>query len=376
MYLFKYYRPDFFFDKAIRYNELYFSAPAQLNDPNDLHIDYRFDNSFSLWSSLLRKSCHHSHNDLSNILDLDNENLLRVLNKTFRGKRIKSDLKLLEAIFAEHTDEIRMALHDSLLPIESINPNIYGDTPDPKQLLISICEFSIISRLYTKMIPAVFSVSFSSKALDSMMWAHYAAGFSGCVIIYEAQQISLGNSSCLGIKLKKNLFSSHSIAFPVKPIKYSNQTKEISILDPKTNNTDLFCIKNRFWNYESEYRIFVTEKNVGIGGERYVQDKVSRNTGHIYHHNTNIIRGVIFGPRMNEQKKDEIRMTIKSNVNTEDIKPCYFFDTELSPSGKIKISSGKQIIYTPDIKLNIINIKKDRLSNITDGIGITKSCNS
>lgn len=53
MYLFKYYRPDFFFDKAIRYNELYFSSTEQLNDPNDLKTSYFFEDRVDLWQRLL-----------------------------------------------------------------------------------------------------------------------------------------------------------------------------------------------------------------------------------------------------------------------------------------------------------------------------------
>lgn len=89
MYLFKYYRPDFFFEKAIRYNELYFSAPAQLNDPNDLNIDYRFDNKLKLWDILLRSPCDKSYKNLSHILDLSNLKIHKGLNRIFRGKKNK-----------------------------------------------------------------------------------------------------------------------------------------------------------------------------------------------------------------------------------------------------------------------------------------------
>lgn len=340
MYLFKYYRPDFFFDKAIRYNELYFSARAQLNDPNDLNIDYRFDNNLKLWDLLLRSPCEYSYKDLTHILDFSDLKIHKVLNKIFKGKKIKGDLASLDALFDTHTNEIFDILHECLLPLKEINTVIYKNEPAPKQFLAKQCEIGIKERLYKKIIPAVFSVSFSRKALEPMMWAHYAAGFSGCVMIYSAQELT-STINNIRIQLKDNLFSDYPVSFPVKPITYSNQSKEISILDPTSNILELILTKNKFWKYESEYRMFVPEGNIGIGGERNIKDSVNRNAGHVFHHETNVMRGIIFGPRMSKLKKEEIWQVIKSNVMNTNAELFYFFDAELTQSGKINISSGQ-----------------------------------
>ncbi|PJG62232.1 hypothetical protein CV016_13455 [Yersinia kristensenii] len=340
MYLFKYYRPDFFFDKAIRYNELYFSARAQLNDPNDLNIDYRFDNNLKLWDFLLRSPCEYSYKDLTHILDFSDLKIHKVLNKIFKGKRIKGDLASLDALFYTHTNEIFDILHECLLPLKEINTVIYKNEPAPKQFLAKQCEIGIKERLYKKIIPAVFSVSFSRKALEPMMWAHYAAGFSGCVMIYSAQELT-STINNIRIQLKDNLFSDYPVSFPVKPITYSNQSKEISILDPTSNIFELILTKNKFWKYESEYRMFVPEGNIGIGGERNIKDSVNRNAGHVFHHETSVMRGIIFGPRMSKLKKEEIWQVIKSNVMNTNAELFYFFDAELTQSGKINISSGQ-----------------------------------
>ncbi|MGU0015324.1 hypothetical protein ACVXG9_00625 [Escherichia coli] len=49
--------------------------------------------------------------------------------------------------------------------------------------------------------------------------------------------------------------------------------------------------------------MFIPEANAGIGSERHVQRRVNRNIGHIFHHDANVVKGIIFGPRMCEMKK-------------------------------------------------------------------------
>lgn len=371
MYLFKYYRPDFFFDKAIRYNELYFSARAQLNDPNDLNITYRFDNNLKLWDILLRSSCEYSYKDLSSLLDLSDLKIHKGLNKIFKGKRIKGDLESLDALFDTHVNEILGILYECLLPLKQIDKLIYQNQPDPKQFLAKQCEIGIKERLYKKITPAVFSVSFSSKALERMMWAHYAAGFSGCVVIYSAQEFSL-SSNTIWMQLKDNLFSSDLFSFPVKPITYSNQSKEVSILDPTSNFFEMVLTKNKFWKYESEYRMFVPEGNIGIGGERNIKDTVNRNAGHVFHHEASAMQGIIFGPRMSQLKKEEIWQVIKSNVMNSNANSFYFFDAELSQSGKINIVNGQVAHKSQGYDLYKTRLTQRELLHTLNTFGIAK----
>jgi hypothetical protein len=49
MYFYKYYRPNVYFEKAIRYNELYFCENNELNDPHDLKANYYFEDSVDRW---------------------------------------------------------------------------------------------------------------------------------------------------------------------------------------------------------------------------------------------------------------------------------------------------------------------------------------
>lgn len=372
MFLFKYYRPDFFFDKAIRYNEFYFSARAQLNDPNDLSVEYRFDNKLNLWDLLLHSKCDKSYSDLNDLLDLNDMNIHRGLNSVFRGARIKNGLESLDVLFDSHADEIREIIKKGLLPIANIKPAIYGNNPDPEQFLVTLCENSIKERLYRKIVPGVYSVSFSSKALDRMMWAHYAAGFSGCVVIYEAKEVVREDSTYVSMQLIDNILSSQSFNFPVKPVIYSNQAKEVSLLGPNTNITKLFLTKNRFWKYESEYRMFIPEANAGIGNERHFQGRVNRNVGLIFHHDTNAIKGVIFGPRMSDFDKEKTWQYIKSNMENSSSQICYFFYADLSSSGKVTISKGQQAKKMQGFELFRTGLSGTKLTTVLKEMGITK----
>lgn len=191
-------------------------------------------------------------------------------------------------------------------------------------------------------------------------------------MIYETKQFTFNSSQHHGIEVKDNLFSPRRFKFQVKPIKYSNQTKVVSLLDPTANATDLFLTKNKFWRYESEYRMFVPEANVGIENERNAKERMNRNVGHIFHHDASAIRGVIFGPRMNNIEKDEIWQIMKSNMEYTDSKLCYFFDAELSPSGKIKISKGQQAKKIQDHELFKTDMSQAKLKEVLKEIGITK----
>ncbi|EJW0419118.1 DUF2971 domain-containing protein, partial [Escherichia coli] len=169
----------------------------------------------------------------------------------------------------------------------------------------------------------------------------------------------------------ENLFSSDKFNFPVKPIKYSNQAKEVSLLDPSANVAELFLTKNRFWRYEAEYRMFIPEANAGIGSERHVQRRVNRNIGHIFHHDANVVKGIIFGPRMCEMKKESIWNCIKSNMENSNSTICYFFDSELSASGKITISKGQRAEKMKNFTLFRNKLSQTEMAKVLKEIGIT-----
>lgn len=110
MFLFKYYRPDFFFDKAIRYNELYFSSTEQLNDPNDLKTSYFFEDNIPFWQALLESESSSGIKQLNVLLDLKDQNLAKELCILFLGTSIDGTIEGLEFIFNRYDQEITTIL--------------------------------------------------------------------------------------------------------------------------------------------------------------------------------------------------------------------------------------------------------------------------
>ena len=102
MFLFKYYRPDFFFEKAIRYNELYFSSTDQLNDPNDLKTSYFFEDNASLWQKLLESEVFLGVRELKHILDLDDQRLAKELCRIFLGTPVDGSIEQLQEVWGIH----------------------------------------------------------------------------------------------------------------------------------------------------------------------------------------------------------------------------------------------------------------------------------
>lgn len=117
--------------------------------------------------------------------------------------------------------------------------------------------------------------------------------------------------------------------------------------------------------------MFISEMNSGIENERNIRNYVNRNSGHIFYHEANAIKGIIFGPKMSFLKKEEIWQIVKSNMENTDLKLCYFFDTELSSSGKIKISTGHKAEKYRDYGLSKEPMSKTELSDVLKELEVT-----
>ena len=118
--------------------------------------------------------------------------------------------------------------------------------------------------------------------------------------------------------------------------------------------------------------MFVPEGNMGTGGERNIKDSVNRNAGHVFHHETSVMQGIIFGPRMSKLKKEEIWQIIKSNMMNTNAKLFYFFDAELTQSGKINISNGQVAQKTHGYDLYKTPLTQPELIDAMNMLGIVR----
>ena len=347
MYVFKYYRPNLYFDKAIRYNELYFAANHELNDPNDLKAIYYFEDNPELWGRLLQLPGISSPWNLSEIINADCRLLAVSLNDIFKGKEINSidSFSSLKGVLDLCSGQIIAAFERALLKKEneSNSPAVRAD--QCKLIMTELLSRSINHEFY--------SVSFSKDALSSMMWAHYAEGFKGCVVIYTSKNHEFS--------LSQNPFSKNEDRYNLAPVEYMDSDKRIPILECVTSGKNktiaTFLQKNSFWKYENELRSF-TFKNLNTNkmamASHAAQKLKTTERKRILYHDASLIAGVIFGPRVKEEYQKGVEFVLHDNRYHRGREPFFSLNTVLNDSGNIEISkaskfscAGENPMYSP-----------------------------
>lgn len=358
MPFFKFFRPNIYFEKAVRYNELYFSENSELNDPNDLKANYYFEDSVIFWANLLSLKPSVATWDLNSLIDVKDINLAHVLNDLFKEVQFDSENSSLRQEIDKKSkglDEIfEKFIKSKTSPDISSNP-LKAASLENK---IAYCKLWLTALLMRAVDHNFYSVSFSKSALEPMMWAHYADGFKGCVLIYD----DLNQNK---IELRHNSLEPNGALYDFLEINYIDTEKKIPILEcalgGQAKSQESFLSKNSFWKYESEYRLFTAEK---IAAERLAMMDVEKsNRDRILHHGTNSIVGIIFGPRCSRKYKEKIELTIMDNRFFHDKKPFYAFDTDLTHEGRLTVSSAARVSCESQRQLKRI-FDKQQLQNL------------
>ena len=335
---FKYYRQNLYFEKAIRYDEIYFSSNEELNDPLDLSFTPYFDDNEVAWEKLLQVKPKVEMLNIALYLDTTSHELASELNSIFKGSTlayqqtikplIDSKNKELKRIFIKH---INNAIESEYTSDKNSNFSNF-DTEAKAEMCISFLT-EILSRGWSK---KFYSCSFSKNALEPKMWAHYADGFKGCVIIYESNE----NSS---IKLKPHFSSIEYVPYAFSKVQYTNIEKKLSILEYMLNNNIVsspLLTKNSFWSYEQEYRLLLSEEFNSIYLRQMDKMPTTNSRERIFYHQQESIIGIIFGARCSNDYKDKIRAILGEKRSYIKSKGFYSFDTELTTDGKVVIKSG------------------------------------
>ena len=334
---FKYYRQNLYFEKAIRYDEIYFSSNEELNDPLDLSFTPYFDDNEVAWEKLLQVKPKVEMLNIALYLDTTSYELASELNSIFKGSTlayqqtikplIDSKNKELKRIFIKH---INNAIESEYTSDKNSNFSNF-DTEAKAEMCISFLT-EILSRGWSK---KFYSCSFSKNALEPKMWAHYADGFKGCVIIYESNE----NSS---IKLKPHFRSTKYESYNFSEVQYSDIEKKVSILDYMLKSSIVnspLLTKNSFWSYEEEYRLLLSEEFNYFYLTQMDNMPITSSRERIFYHQEESIIGVIFGARCSKDYKDKVRVILGEKCSYKQ-KGFYSFDTELTTDGNVVIKSG------------------------------------
>lgn len=362
MRLYKYYRPDFYFEKSLRYDEIFFAANEQLNDPHDLVIKPYFGDNKDAWNSILKSDAPSSTWDLAKIIDVDNDNLLQELNDQFKevaandSSSIGSILDDRKASLAEIFKKYLIPHRDAMFENDEAASNA--------------CIFFLKEKITRGWDKYYYSCSFSKDPLDPQMWAHYGEGFRGCVLIYK----SLDNGL---IELRPNIYTKNYQAFEFLEVNYKNKDKSVDMLDLISRDSIItynLLNKSLFWSYEKEMRLLLSES---FGSMRSsIESKMPKSTKtRIFHHAPNVIEGVIFGSNCSVSYKERITSILAEKysfllpVGT----PAFLtFDSELTSSSKVEIVSGSKCIIREVGSSYVMKelLENERLNKVLKELGI------
>ncbi|CNG50935.1 DUF2971 domain-containing protein [Yersinia kristensenii] len=305
MYIYKYFRDDVYFDKSIRYNELFFASNSLLNDPLDLLFNPRFWDDEEKWTVLLMT---RKKDQFISFVDYLNKKVssdfIPSINSFFRNKYLID--------MFNNEEDSRKELRDII--------KVYG-ADDPINVSGAV---SYLYSLFENINKRTFcSVSFSKDPFEYLMWAHYADSFKGCVVVYET------NSDSNEIELSEHISGmkpSTAHLINVEYGKFKRQADLFQILNENVFDSSLFFHKHDSWKYENEVRL--------------VFSTPSKSDGVIFHHNTNLIKAIIFGYRSNKKFKTGVINTLKMNKCQSTDKDFYIFDSKLDNDGGISITTG------------------------------------
>lgn len=224
MPFFKFYRPNVYFEKAIRYNEIYFCENNELNDPNDLKVSYYFEDDVCLWQKLLSLKPSIKTWDLGFFLDVADVSLALKLNDLFKGVKFDSAEGSIRHEVENQSQQLAEIFRASIRPERADTPPADLSKEASLDHKIQWCKLSLTALLTRAVDHKFYSVSFSKSALEPMMWAHYADGFKGCVVIYD-------DFNQRAIELRHNLSSKNRMMYEFFEVGYIDEEKKVPIIE-------------------------------------------------------------------------------------------------------------------------------------------------
>lgn len=116
----------------------------------------------------------------------------------------------------------------------------------------------------------------------------------------------------------------------MKNVNYSNTTTHPDlwklISENIIDNNSYFFTKNRHWKYEKESRLVLLSS--------------TPSNGEILHHDSSLVKGVIFGTRRDNKFKTHTIEALKENRRYSGKEDFLSFDTLLNKKNEIEIASG------------------------------------
>ena len=197
-------KPDH--QKTLRFNSIYFTSPAQLNDPFDCALSIRYDK-------------------------LTPKKILAIYKKYI--KKLNSEYNIQE-INGQATELVN-------------NPHFY----------LEICKDAIRrNRDTTNNNAGIFSVSEINN--DVLMWSHYCCSHTGLCIGFDVNKLFVFLS---------DYFKESTTSFACVPIKYKSKYPVFTLQSLNNKAINILATKAKYWRYEKEWRCIIwgeTSKSVTL----------------------------------------------------------------------------------------------------------------
>lgn len=241
-------------------SQLYFSSPAQFNDPFDCKAPLSYEGNQEDGINFFIRHLEESHG-----LKLGREQLDRLT---------PSDKKHIKECLKKQYKMINEAVNTEKLSDDEFNQRIELQIEQKFWEKLTETEFEEDIEWRVSMTREGFRIfCLSEKKDDILMWSHYANGHRGI---------------CLEFQVTKD-----PIFRGLQPVKYTKQYPNIN----RWTSTDeqrmegQVLTKSHQWSYEKEWRII-----------KLVKTK----TEHKYDFPENLLTGVIFGCQVDKAKKEEV----------------------------------------------------------------------
>ncbi|ABV67161.1 DUF2971 domain-containing protein [Aliarcobacter butzleri] len=379
--------------KELENQEIFFQSTDKLNDPMEGFMDFIFKGDEVVWKNLIIHFifCFSKVNLIYQVIGekikLDNK-IIPIFEKIdLQKKQYYFDLlgdsnknKFYEFI---NKDSISRSELESFL--KDINLSFIGDISFLESKIFendNLQNLQFLLNFYSHYLevieqftyPKYYIASFLKESYNSSVWGHYGQGHSGVCLIFETNnegEIPFLNVYT-GLKLKEvnyngnfeeiNFFESlGKIPQPLVESFYIDENKNKSILfDKVLNNQEewrkLFwdkyeknkLTKTKDWTYEKEYRIVLNR----------LMDYEIKEEDRKLKYDFNCLKGVIFGIKTPQNKKDEIIEIIINKCHENNILDFEFYQAFYCKESKN--------IQHKKLDVNIINdlIKKAKQNKL------------
>ena len=286
--------------KELRYGEMYFSSTKENNDPYDgkVFLSYEFDEI--KWKYLFERAWLR--------VDLPKE-LITEIALNLSKMVIKNNPKTYEDVMSFDFQKAILASY-------------------PKADLILAYQLSLLIKqfieIYTPEKP--YTVSFSKKPNDMLMWSHYASQHKGYCLVFreldgclyqnKLNKITTIRNLAIGDKFQfcdvsyvsacKLLDASRFMPAGISDITFQDEADRLEFIMENENSA---LEKHICWEYEKEARLLLYPTYAWIMGKHIEFTKEER----LFYYEPTQLVGIILGALMDENYKDRVKEIVKRN---------------------------------------------------------------